>query len=91
MDIVWITFETALGIAALAAAFQGWLLRRASALEIILLAAAGSMLVLTRIVSSALESTVAVSVDTLSLTGLILFAAVLAWQIATRPRTVARR
>ncbi|MGH7003410.1 MAG: TRAP transporter large permease subunit, partial [Alphaproteobacteria bacterium] len=86
-----ITAETALGIAALAAAFQGWLLRRTSIVEIVALTAAGCMLVLTRIVASALESLVTVSIDTLSLVGVVLFSAVLAWQIATRPRLAGSR
>ena len=80
------TVETALGIAALAGAFQGWLVRRANVVEIVLLTAAGCMMVVTRIVASALASVVTVSVDTLSIVGASLFAAVLAWQIATRPR-----
>jgi TRAP transporter 4TM/12TM fusion protein len=45
VDIVMITVETALGIAALAAAAQGWALRRTTAFERVLLALAGLFLV----------------------------------------------
>jgi len=82
-DIVLITAETALGIAALAAAFQGWLLRRTTVVEIVLLTAAGCMLVLTRVVAGAMAPLAAVSVEMLSAAGAALVAAVFAWQIAT--------
>jgi TRAP transporter 4TM/12TM fusion protein len=83
-DIALVTGETALGIVALAGAFQGWLLRKAGVIEAILLGAAGSMLVITRIVAAILAPVAAVSVDTLAAAGALLFAAVLAWQFLTR-------
>ncbi|MBL8662407.1 MAG: TRAP transporter permease [Candidatus Odyssella sp.] len=83
-DVALVTAETALGIVALAGAFQGWLLRKASPAEAVLLGVAGSMLVVTRIVAAILSPVVAVSTDALSAAGAGLFAAVLAWQIAKR-------
>jgi len=83
-DVALVTAETALGIVALAGAFQGWLLRKASPAEAVLLGVAGSMLVVTRIVAAILSPIVAVSTEALSATGAGLFAAVLAWQIAKR-------
>lgn len=80
-DIVYVTVETSLGIVALAGAFQGWLLRKTNPIEAVVLGAAGSMLVVTRIVAAILEPVVTVSTDALSLAGAALFAAVLAWQV----------
>ena len=86
IDIVIVTAESALGIAALAAAFQGWLLRRANAVEIVLLIAAGAMLVMTRIVQSAIASLVEISVERLAIAGAVIFVVVFAWQVLMRPR-----
>jgi TRAP-type uncharacterized transport system fused permease subunit len=83
-DIVLVTGETALGIVALAGAFQGWLLRKASLVESILLGVAGAMLVITRIVAAILAPVAAVSIDTLATAGAVIFAAVLAWQVLAR-------
>ncbi len=83
-DIALVTGETALGIVALAGAFQGWLLRKTSAVEAILLGVAGSMLVITRIVAAILAPVATVSTDALAALGAGLFAAMLAWQVLTR-------
>jgi TRAP transporter 4TM/12TM fusion protein len=90
-DVALITAETALGIVALAGACQGWLLRRASALEIVLLAVAGGMLVTTRIVAAILAPIAALSIDTLTIAGAVIFAAVLAWQALVRKPVPAAR
>jgi TRAP transporter 4TM/12TM fusion protein len=90
-DIVLITAETALGIVALAAAFQGWLLRKANPVEIALLTAAGFMLVTTRIVAAALAPLATLSIDTLTVAGVAVFAAVFAWQAFWRKPLPATR
>jgi TRAP transporter 4TM/12TM fusion protein len=83
-DIARVTGETALGIVALAGAFQGWLLRKAGIIEAVLLGVAGSMLVITRIVAAILAPVATVSADTLAAVGAGLFAAVALWQWLTR-------
>lgn len=90
-DVVLITGETALGIVALSGAFQGWLLRKVGAVEIVLLIAAGSMLVITRIVAAILAPIATLSIDTLTLAGAAIFAAVLGWQVSTRPPAATAR
>ena len=90
-DIVLITGETALGIVALAGAFQGWLLRKTNPVEAVLLAAAGSMLVITRIVAAILAPVAELSIDTLAAAGAAIFAAVLVWQALTRRTAAAVR
>ncbi len=83
-DIVLIVLHAAAGIAALAAGFQGWLLRRASGVEIGLLIAAGVLLVAPRIVGAVLEIVADVSSGSLALVGAGLFAVLVAAQFATR-------
>ena len=90
-DVVLITGETALGIVALAGAFQGWLLRKANPVEAVLLGAAGAMLVITRIVAAILAPVATLSVDALTAAGAALFAAVLLWQVLTRGTAAAAR
>jgi TRAP transporter 4TM/12TM fusion protein len=90
-DIVLTTGETALGIAALAGACQGWLLRRIHVIETVLLAVAGAMLVTTRIVAGLLAPLTAVSLDTLTVAGAVLFLALLVWQVLTRRSVAAPR
>jgi TRAP transporter 4TM/12TM fusion protein len=83
-DVVLITGETALGIVALAAAFQGWLLRKTNPVETVLLIAAGSMLVITRIVAAVIAPVATLSIDTLTVAGAVIFALVLGWQALLR-------
>jgi TRAP transporter 4TM/12TM fusion protein len=90
-DVVLITAETALGIVALAGACQGWFLRKCGSVEIVLLIAAGSMLVATRIVAGILAPIAPLSIDTLTIAGAAIFVAVVAWQVLMRrPVTAAR-
>jgi TRAP transporter 4TM/12TM fusion protein len=90
-DVVLLGLETALGIVALAAACQGWLLRKAGPVEIALLIAAGSMLVMTRVVAGILAPVATLSIETLTIAGAVVFAAVLAWQaLMRRPVPAAR-
>jgi TRAP transporter 4TM/12TM fusion protein len=58
VDIVMITVKTALGLAALAAAAQGWVLRRTTALERGLLVLAGLLLVFPSILEAAAEAAI---------------------------------
>jgi len=90
VDILIVTAETALGIAALAGACQGWLLRRTHVVEIVLLAAAGAMLVATRIVAAVLAPLAAVPVDRLAIAGAVIFLVVLGWQALVPGRRTAR-
>ncbi len=83
-DIVLIVLQAAAGIAALAAGSQGWLLRRATAVETGLLIAAGALLVAPRIVASLIAPLAAVAIDHLAIAGAALFAALIAVQFATR-------
>jgi TRAP transporter 4TM/12TM fusion protein len=86
LEILLVTGETALGIAALAAACQRYLLRRTGAVETGLLALAGIALVATRIVAAAFAPLVDLPTDQLSIAGAVTVFAVLGWQIAVRPR-----
>jgi TRAP-type uncharacterized transport system fused permease subunit len=89
LDIALIAGETALGVAALAAACQGWLLRRTSPLEIAVLVVAGAALVTTRIVADILSPVVALSIDTIVLGGLGLLSVVVIWHVTRAPRPIA--
>ncbi len=90
-DVALIGAETALGIVALAAACQGWLFRKTGPVEIALLVAAGSMLVMTRVVAGILAPIATLSIGTLTLAGAAIFVAVLAWQALMRGPVVAAR
>jgi TRAP-type uncharacterized transport system fused permease subunit len=58
VDIVMITVKTALGLAALAAAAQGWALRRATPVERGLLVLAGLLLVFPSLLEAAAEAAI---------------------------------
>ncbi len=70
-SIAWVTFSAASGILALACGFQGWLLKRAGAVERTMLIAAGFALVYTHQISDMI--------------GFGLIAAVVAMQLLRRP------
>ena len=70
-SIAWVTFSAAAGILALACGFQGWLLKRANAVERAMLIVAGFALVYTHQISD--------------LIGFGLIAAVVAMQLLRRP------
>ncbi len=70
-SIAWVTFSAASGILALACGFQGWLLKRAGAVERTMLIAAGFALVYTHRISDMI--------------GFGLIAAVVAMQLLRRP------
>jgi TRAP transporter 4TM/12TM fusion protein len=87
LDILWIVFQALAGIAALAAAFQQWLLRRTSAAETALLLAAGVLLVFPRILSS-LIAPLAPAASYLPIAGALLLLAVLGVQSRRSSRPV---
>jgi len=81
-DVVVVIAQTALGIAALAAAFQGWLRYRANALEIALLALAGCGLVMPGIVAAIVAPLAALPTHYLAIGGAVLFALLFVEQMA---------
>jgi len=84
-DIVWITFITAAGLAALAAAAQGWALRRASLVERILFALCGLLLVFPSLLEAILETLTGLDIPHPAPFGLTLGAALLLWQWKGQP------
>jgi TRAP transporter 4TM/12TM fusion protein len=77
IDIVEITVKTALGLGALAAAAQGWALRRTSLAERSLLTLAGLLLVFPSLIERILEAVIGRDLDYTATFGLVIAAAVL--------------
>jgi TRAP transporter 4TM/12TM fusion protein len=77
VDVVAITVKTALGLAALAAAAQGWALRRTTASERGLLTLAGLLLVFPSLVEALMETIIGRDISYTATFGLALAAAVL--------------
>jgi TRAP transporter 4TM/12TM fusion protein len=76
-DIVEITVKTALGLAALAAAAQGWALRRTTLLERSLLTLAGLLLVFPSLIEALLEAAIGRDISYTATFGLAIAALVL--------------
>jgi len=79
-SIVLITAQTAIGIVALAAGFQRWLLRRASLAESALLVAAGLLLVMPLVIDAVLPDALQIEGRTLAALGLALLLGMIGWQ-----------
>jgi TRAP transporter 4TM/12TM fusion protein len=77
IDIVEITIKTALGLGALAAAAQGWALRRTTLSERSLLAFAGLLLVFPSLIEGILEAIIGRDINYTATFGLVIAAAVL--------------
>src|SRR5213083_517821 len=77
IDIVLITGKTALGLAALAAAAQGWALRRTTTAERLLLVLAGLFLVFPSLLEALIEAVIGRDIDYTATFGLAIAAAVL--------------
>jgi TRAP-type uncharacterized transport system fused permease subunit len=80
LDIVWITAVTAAGLAALAAAAQGWALRRTVLTERALFILAGLLLVFPSLLEALMEALTGSDIPYPAPIGLILGAALLLWQ-----------
>ena len=80
LSIVWITAKTTLGLAALAAAAQGWALRRATAPERWVLGLAGLFLVFPSLLEAFAEAIIGRDISYTWAIGIVLGAAVLAIQ-----------
>jgi TRAP transporter 4TM/12TM fusion protein len=80
VDIVWITFVTAAGLAALAAAAQRWALRRVTGLERTVLILSGLLLVFPSLFRGILGTLTDLDIPYPAPFGLALGAAVLLWQ-----------
>jgi TRAP transporter 4TM/12TM fusion protein len=80
VNIVWITFVTAAGLAALASAAQGWALRRVTGVERGVLILGGLLLVFPSLFRGLLGSVTDLEIPYPAPFGLALAAAVLAWQ-----------
>jgi TRAP transporter 4TM/12TM fusion protein len=78
VDIVWITFTTAVGIAALAATTQNWVLARTTVLERVLLLVAGLLLVFPGLLEAPLEWSTGRDIGHTALAGLVVGVAALA-------------
>jgi TRAP transporter 4TM/12TM fusion protein len=77
VDIVMITAKVAIGLAALAAAAQGWALRRATAVERALLVLAGLFLVFPSLLEPLIELIIARDISYTATIGIVIAAAVL--------------
>ena len=88
VDIILITLKSALGLAALAAAAQGWTLRRNTAVEGVLLVVAGLLLVFPSLMEALAEAITGRDISYTAAAGLVIGGAVVLWQ-AMRPAVVA--
>jgi TRAP transporter 4TM/12TM fusion protein len=88
LSIIHITIQTAIGLAALAAAAQGWALRRTTMLERALLAFAGLLLVFPALIEGIGEWLTGRDLDYTEILGLVIAAGVLLWQ-SRRPQAAA--
>jgi TRAP-type uncharacterized transport system fused permease subunit len=77
IDIVAITAKATLGLAALAAAAQGWALRKATVTERLLLALAGLFLVFPSLLEALMEAVIGRDISYTATFGLAIAAAVL--------------
>jgi len=82
LDIILITVKTGLGLAALAAAAQGWALRRTTAAERLLLLIAGLFLVFPSLTEALVETIIGRDIGYTATFGVAIAAAVLLKQIA---------
>ncbi len=85
LDIIWIAFTTAIGIAAFAGAAQNWLFRRLSVIERLLLVLAGLMLVFPAAVAHAAWPSLTQGLDYVKLIGVVVAAAAVGiqrWRVA---------
>jgi TRAP-type uncharacterized transport system fused permease subunit len=80
VNIVWITFVTAAGLAALASAAQGWALRRITGTERGVLILSGLLLVFPSLLEAILERITGLDIPYPAPFGLALGAALLLWQ-----------
>jgi len=85
IDIVEITVKTALGLAALAAAAQGWALQRTTLWERALLTLSGLLLVFPSLIEAGLEAIVGRDLDYTATFGLLIAALVLVKQHMQAP------
>ncbi len=81
-DIALVALQTAAGLAALAVAFQGWLIARLAIVESALLAVGGFCLMLPRIAGAILQKAIAVEPSDIARTGLAISAVVVAQHLA---------
>jgi TRAP transporter 4TM/12TM fusion protein len=88
VDIILITLKTALGLAALAAAAQGWAYRRNTAVEGALLVVAGLLLVFPSLMEALAEAITGRDISYTAAAGLAIGGAVVLWQVV-RPAVVA--
>jgi TRAP transporter 4TM/12TM fusion protein len=79
-DIVWITFITAAGLAALAAAAQGWALRRTTLIERTLFTICGLLLVFPSLLEALMERITGLDIPHPAPFGIALGAVLLVWQ-----------
>jgi TRAP transporter 4TM/12TM fusion protein len=78
LDIVWITFTTAVGIAALAATTQNWIWARTSVAERVLLLVSGLLLVFPGLLEALLEWVTGADIAHTAIAGLVVGAVALA-------------
>lgn len=88
-DIVWITFVTGAGLAALAAAAQNWALHRTTVVERGLFLLTGLLLVFPSLIEAICESITGLDVPYPAPFGLVLGAILLGWQWMTRRQPAA--
>ena len=80
-DILWITFVTAAGLAALAAAAQGWAIRRTTLVERLFFALSGLLLVFPGLLEALMETATGKDIPYPAPFGLALGMVLLLWQL----------
>jgi TRAP-type uncharacterized transport system fused permease subunit len=90
IDIVAITLKAGLGLGALAAAAQGWALRRVTTLERMLLLLAGLMLVFPSLLEAVIEAAIGRDISHTALIGVVLIAVVVFLQYTLPTKQAAR-
>jgi TRAP transporter 4TM/12TM fusion protein len=88
--IIWITAITAIGLAALSAAAQGWAIRRTTLVERVLFLICGLLLVFPSLLEAMLEAITGLDIPHPAPFGLALGAALLIWQWMTRNAPAAK-
>jgi TRAP-type uncharacterized transport system fused permease subunit len=88
--IIWITFVTAVGLAALSAAAQSWAIRRTPPVERVLFLVCGLLLVFPSLLEALMEAITGLDIPYPAPFGLALGVALLLWQWMTRSAHAAK-
>jgi TRAP-type uncharacterized transport system fused permease subunit len=90
-SIVWVAFTTAIGIAAFAGAFQGWLFGRLRAAERVLLLLAGTLLLFPAMLDAIAAAIAREQIGMLKIVGVAITLCVAAWRLMARAKRIVMR